>query len=196
MKVPRKFKLHKIVAKDGQRPALQHICFTGRHLVATDGFAAAFVEVTETKNDKPAIIPTSLYKYAVSGNRHIQKKDAHIVVKKNEVKTWIKKTVNGMSIVHGEKPVEAQYPQRIKDIYRQAIRKSKKPLFMITLNAKKLKDLADAMGTEYVTLCFGQHDFEKIDDSLICNNQITVLPDHTDAIGVIMPIVTHWVSSK
>jgi hypothetical protein len=182
MKLNPKYKLNLVTSDDETRKALTCVSFTGSHLVASNGFTMAIVPAEEGESGEPCLIPAKVYAAAVKG------KKAHVTVADGTAYTVDK---NGatftMPILDAQfpntKPMRADMETAITD-----------HVFRVSLNAKLLKDLADAMGAEthQVTLYFEAAGFKE-DKSYVKAVAVTTNDDKhgsdgNPARGLIMPV--------
>jgi hypothetical protein len=165
MQIDSKYKLEKAVSLDNTRPALQNIHVTRRHAFVTNAHILAVVPVSTESGDKPGWLTPEALKLGRKLGRPNGTVQIHLDGKQV--------LADGTSL---PRPDEEE-PPRLYHILRSAMRAKTK--FRIGLNAKGLKDLADALGTEKLELVF--HDPEKA---------VLVRPVERDAkeVGIIMPI--------
>lgn len=165
MRIDKKYKIEKACSKDPVRSHLQHPWLNQESgvLCATDGHKLAVVPIERHDNDVSGYVPCQAIS-AAKGNA-IDCSDAYTV----------SVPFHGLKCERLAQSTPIPTPQNIKEHHF-----SKTPVFVTSLNAKSLHELADALGSKdgYVTLRF-RHEQEGIE----------VLTS-TEAYGLLMPCVT------
>jgi len=165
MHIERKFKIEKCVSTDPSRTNLQNIYISRRHALATNGRILAIVPVQVQEDDETGPLTPDALKHA----RKVSSKGLDSVqIVLNGAQVLPDGTI--MNRPDGEKP-----PHTFR-ILRDAQSNRK---YRIGINADYLKDLADALGSEELSLEIGDP-----------NSTILVRPVHSESgtVGLIMPV--------
>jgi len=152
MKIKKNFLLEKLVSKDENRPLLHHIYVGEGKAVATNGIAAAVVPIEMEVDDLPGLITAEQLTYG--------RKRSAIREGGSKQKTHIHMTANNQIAFRNgwksERPIiEKPFPN-VNEVFPD--KDGDKPVHSVTLNAKLLFDLAQAMGTEEIRLSFYENE--------------------------------------
>jgi hypothetical protein len=165
MQIDKKYKLEKCVSDDPSRSNLQNVFVSRRHAFSTNGHVLAIVPVKSEKGDTPGWLTPEAMKL---GRKEAKGSDTITI------------SLNGQLILPGgmslPRPNGEEKPPRFFRVIRRALSNRK---IRVGLNVGYLKDLADALGTDEITL-----EIDKPDSSIL------VRPVHSGdgALGVFMPI--------
>jgi DNA polymerase III sliding clamp (beta) subunit (PCNA family) len=165
MQIERKYKIEKCVSTDSTRTNMTNIFITKRHAMATNGHMLAVVPVTfESEDTNGWLTPAAL----TQARKVTPKSAGDVVISLNGAQVLI----DGTKMV---RPTE-ENPPKIARLLRKAHIGRK---FKIGLNAAKLRDLADALGSEELVLNFGSS-----------KDAVLVTPLHSEAgtVGLLMPL--------
>ena len=140
IRLDKKFKLEKCVTKDDGRPSMKHICFERDFAVSTDGYNMAIIKVDRDPEDRMPendLLLTEVFTQA----RKINGKFGEIILDLND-RDYVK-LANGIT-----------YPRRIDEKYPgwYNVIPDQKSQFSIGINAKKLYELSQALGTEELAI--------------------------------------------
>lgn len=176
MKFDKRHKIEKAAATEDTRYAIGHVLFesddNGTRLVATNGRILAVVPVTEAEGDVAGMVSSDTIKQACK-NRTKGSPDALLHLP--DEKRALAHTKAG--VVEAPRPDDgSRFPS-----YRAVVPTGHD--LEVTLSAKYLKDLIDALGADGITLKF-KTTGGRIDGPVL----VTPVEDGNDAYGVIMPI--------
>lgn len=165
MQIDRKYKIEKAVSTDTLRENLQNVFVSRRHAVATDGTILAIVPVHTEQDDEPGWLTPEALKHA---RKVSVKGQDSLVLRMNGAQFLSDGTVM-------TRPDEHKPPK----IYHLLRRAHEGRSYRIGVNARYLKDLADALGSEELVLECGKG-----------TEAILVRPIRHEegTIGLIMPI--------
>ena len=165
MQIDKKYKLEKVVSKDPAREHLQNIWITKHHAFATNGMILAAIPIAQDKDDTAGWLSADALKLA---RKQSSTDDIRIEL------NGVQKLPDGTTLL---RPDDSNTFQKIAPILMRSYRHRKSS---IALNARLLKDLADALGTEEIVLEIGKSS----DEALLVRS----MAKGNDARGLIMPI--------
>ncbi len=142
IRLDKKYKLEKCVTKDDGRPSMKHICFERDFAVSTDGHNMAIVRVDRDPEDRMPENDLLLTQVFIEA-RKINGKFGEIVLDIDD-KDYVK-LLNGVT-----------YPRRIDEKYPAwyNVVEDQDPEFKIGINAKRLYELSQALGTDEIVVEF------------------------------------------
>ncbi len=165
MTIDKKYKLEKIVSRDPSREHLQNIWITKHHAFATNGMILAAIPITADKDDTSGWLSGDALKLARK-----QSSTDDIWIELNGVQ----KLPAGTTLLRPDDSIK--FP-RVAPILLRSYRHRKS---QVALNARLLKDLSDALGTEEIVLEIGKSSDEAV--------LVRSMSKGNDARGLIMPI--------
>jgi len=165
MLIDKKYKLEKVVSKDPAREHLQNIWITRHHAFATNGMILAAIPITADKEDTIGWLSADALKLA---RKQSSTDDIRIEL------NGVQQLPDGTTLL---RPDDSNTFPKIVPILLRSYRHRKS---RVALNARLLKDLADALGTEEVVLELGKSSDEAV--------LIRSMAKGNEARGLIMPI--------
>lgn len=165
MHIDRTYKLEKVVSKDPAREHLQNIWITKHHAFATNGMILAAIPITADKEDTTGWLGADALKLA---RKQTSADDIRIVL------NGVQQLPDGTTLL---RPDESNKFPQIAPILLRSYRHRKS---QVALNARLLKDLSDALGTEEIVLEIGKSSDEAV--------LVRSMAKGNEARGLIMPI--------
>jgi hypothetical protein len=172
MQFSKEAKIEVCTSKDELKPALNHVMFTGRHLVATDGHILAWIPVKADEGDTQGKIQPEVFKEA----RKADKKSNFCTMSVN----GNIKLSNGTQIERTKE--DAQFPN-IKAVIPRHNTGTR-----VAFDVRLLVRLADALGTDHLELILP--DQKEVTRAILVypNDGQTGRCRRTEGMGVLMPI--------
>lgn len=181
MKFDKKHKVFAAASREDSRYNIGSILFErdddGARLVATNGRILAVVPVEDADGDVPGMISQDAIREAVKARTNAQP-DAQVLLPDEKV---AKVMMKHGGLAEHSRPDETSFPE-----WKAVLPKAKNPV-SITLSARYLRDLADALGVagDGITLTFDLQN-GKIDGGLPVRVDASSPGNHS--YGAIMPI--------
>ncbi len=186
MRINRTCKIWKATSKDELRESLQYVYFDGKDkLVATDGNIMAVVKVLEVEKDEdtPRLISADFLK-----SSRPTAKQHYLEINLNSGSATT--TRGGFALSCSFPDEKIKFPLGYKKILAAAkkllIRKKHK--FVVGLDAKLLKNLADALDCDINSHVFLHFDKKELYKTGTCLGHIPVTVFGNDNFGIIMPV--------